>query len=53
MSVQVITDDIPMARLGIGRDDGLQMGQEIGFRARRSARGSQDLSGDDIAAHEQ
>ena len=53
MGVQLVTDNMPACGLGIGRDDRLQMGQEIGLRARRSTSGGEQLSGDDIAAQDE
>ena len=52
MGVEIVADDMPTRGLWGGGDHGLQMRQEIGLGARGSTSRGQDLSGDDIAAHD-
>ena len=44
MNVEVVTNEVPASGLGIGRHDGLHMGQKIVLGARRAGVGSQQLS---------
>ena len=48
MNVEVVTNEVPASGLGIGRHDGLDVGQKIFLRARGSGVGSHQLSGHHI-----
>jgi hypothetical protein len=48
MDIQVVTDDVPAFHLRIRCHDGLQMGQKIFLRARRSAKRGHKLSAHDV-----
>ena len=53
MNVESVQHEMPTQDLWVGSHDGLDMGEEIGFRARGAVRRCNHLTGHDITAEDE
>ena len=53
MNVQIVHDEVPAERSGVGGDRALQVGEEVGLGAGRAGRGGDYLTGRDVAVEDE